>query len=247
MAATPGEGVPIPNLADVITTDDVSTKGTGNYKADYINWARVAHLLHQHAPGWQFHLTAAPDGGHVWRAPNGTGYVVGHFTGPTGQVTPDFPQAVMDNRNAAVPLDRIDARDITDSHRRCLCTAAAATFGLAWQLWAREEIENPHRETQQPPREAARPAPDRQMLVGAAVNRCKQAGLTAAGFEAMVAELGNGDATTIEQLPDPILRRLGTTGASDATVARWNGEEAPAITPPLADASVVRELAGATA
>ncbi len=243
--ATPGEGLPIPNLASVITTDDVSTKGTGTYKADYINWARVAHLLHEHAPGWQFHLTPAPDGGHVWQAPNGTGYVVGHFRGPAGQITPDFPQAVMDNRNAAVPMKSIGARDITDTHRRCLCTAAAATFGLAWQLWGKEEIENPHREEHP----AARPAADRQMLVGAAVNRCKEAGLSAEGFRAMVAELGKGKATTIEQLPDPILRRLGTTGAQDSTIARWNGEEAAdtAITPPLADASVVRELAGAGA
>lgn len=240
--ATPAEATAIPNLANVITSDDVSTKGTGTYKADYINWARVAHLLHEHAPGWQFHLTEAPDGGHIWRAPNGTGYVVGHFSGPGGQITPDFPQAVMDNRNAAVPMERIGARDITDTHRRCLCTAAAATFGLAWQLWGKEEIENPHREER-----PARPATDRQMMIGAAVNRCKEAGLTPAGFEAMVAELGKGQAVTIEQLPDNVLRRLGTTGAQSSSIARWNGEEEPPIMPPLADASVVRELAEASA
>lgn len=139
-----------PNLAGVITTDDVSTKGTGNFKADYVNWARIAHLLHQHAPGWEFHLRPTPaDFNHVWQAPNGTGYVVGYFTGPDGAVTPDFPQSVMDNRNAPIAYEKISARDVTDTHRRCLCTTAAYTFGLAYELWAKEEVENPHREESQ--------------------------------------------------------------------------------------------------
>ena len=137
---------PFPNLGDVITTDDVSQKGTGSYKADYINWCRTMHLLHVYAPGWQFALANAPGGGHVWKAPNETGYVVGYFIGPDRQTTPHFPQAIMDNRNNPVAFDKISARDLTDSHRRCLCTASAASFGLAWQLWAREEVENPHRE-----------------------------------------------------------------------------------------------------
>ena len=141
---------PFPNLANVITSDDVSQKGTGSYKADYINWCRTMHLLHEHAPGWQFHLAHYVDSSHVWQAPNGTAYVVGYFSGPDGQRTPDFPQAIMDNRNNAIPFDKVSARDLTDSHRRCLCTAAAAQFGLGWQLWAREEVENPHREEQKP-------------------------------------------------------------------------------------------------
>jgi len=139
---------PFPNLGNVITTDDVSQKGTGSYKADYVNWCRTMHLLHDHAPGWQFHLHIDVTlGSHVWKAPNGTAYVVGYFTGPNGERTPDFPQAIMDNRNNAIAFDKVSARDLTDSHRRCLCTAAAAQFGLAWQLWAREEVENPHRES----------------------------------------------------------------------------------------------------
>jgi hypothetical protein len=136
-----------PYLAGIITTDDVSTKGAGNFKADYVNWARIANLLHQHAPDWEFHLRPAPYGsGHIWKAPNDTGYVVGYFTGPNDACTPDFPQAVMDNRNAPVSYEKISARDVTDTHRRCLCTAAAYSFGLAYELWAKEEVENPHRD-----------------------------------------------------------------------------------------------------
>jgi hypothetical protein len=134
-----------PQLGGVISPDDISTKGSGSYAADYVNWAKIAHLLHVHAPGWQFTLSAAPDGGHVWRAPDGSGYVVGYFANGD-QVTPDFPQACMDNRNNPIPFERITARTLTDTHRRCLCTAAAFSFSLGFELWARVEVENPMRE-----------------------------------------------------------------------------------------------------
>ena len=135
----------MPNLGDVITTDDVSKKGTGKYTADYVNWCRVAHLLQDNAPGWQFHLAHYVDSSHVWKAPNGTGYIVGYFSGPNGERTPDFPQAVMDFKNNPVPYENITARDVTDTHRRALASCAAFTFGLAWQLWAREQVEDPMR------------------------------------------------------------------------------------------------------
>jgi hypothetical protein len=134
-----------PQLGGVITPDDISTKGSGSYAADYVNWAKIAHLLHVHAPGWQFTLSTAPDGGHIWRAPDGSGYVVGYFANGE-QVTPDFPQACMDNRNNPIPFERITARTLTDTHRRCLCTAAAFAFGLGYELWARVEVENPMRD-----------------------------------------------------------------------------------------------------
>ena len=145
-----------PNLGNVITTDDVSQKGTGSYKADYVNWCRTMHLLHEHAPGFQFHLAHYVDSGHVWKAPNGTAYVVGYFTGPDGQRTPDFPQAVMDNRNKAIPLEKITARDITDTQRRGMCMAAAMTFGLAYELWAKMPLESGYAA---PVEEAPTPAP----------------------------------------------------------------------------------------
>lgn len=138
----------IPNLAGVITSADVDEKGSGRFTAKYVNWARIAHLLHIHAPGWLFHLRPAPDGSHIWKAPNNTGYVIGYFTDPDGTPTPDFPQSCMDNRNDPIQYEKISARDVTDTHRRCLCTTAAAVFGLAYELWAKEEVENPYREDQ---------------------------------------------------------------------------------------------------
>ena len=141
-----------PHLGAVITKADVDTKGTGSYAADYVNWCRVSHILQDNGPGWQFQLVPTLDGNHVWQAPNGTAYVVGCFVHIDGTRTPDFPQAIMDNRNNAIPFEKVTARDLTDAHRRCLCSCCAAQFGYAWQLWAREPIENPHRD------EAAKPA-----------------------------------------------------------------------------------------
>jgi len=94
----------------------------------------------------------------IWPAPDGTAFVVGYFTGPGDQATADFPFPAMDNRNAPIALDKISARVLSDTHRRALCAAAAFTFGLGYELWAKEEVENPHREGKQAP-EPACPMP----------------------------------------------------------------------------------------
>ena len=129
-----------PNLAGVITKDDVYTKGTGSYAASYVAWAKIANHLHTHAPGWEFHLKPAQDGMHLWKAPDGTGYLVGYFTGPEDQATADFPFPVMDNRNNPVQYDKISARALTDAHRRALCACAAFSLSLGYELWAKEEV-----------------------------------------------------------------------------------------------------------
>lgn len=129
-----------PNLAGVITKDDVYTKGTGSYAASYVAWAKIANHLHTHAPGWEFHLKPAQDGTHLWKAPDGTGYLIGYFTGPEDQATADFPFPVMDNRNNPVQLDKISARALTDAHRRALCACAAFSLSLGYELWAKEEV-----------------------------------------------------------------------------------------------------------
>ena len=129
-----------PNLAGIITKDDVYTKGTGSYAASYVAWAKIANHLHTHAPGWEFHLKPAQDGAHLWKAPDGTGYLIGYFTGPEDQATADFPFPVMDNRNNPVQLDKISARALTDAHRRALCACAAFSLSLGYELWAKEEV-----------------------------------------------------------------------------------------------------------
>ena len=157
----------IPNLAGVISKDDVFRKGSGSYAADYVSWARIANHLHTSAPGWEFHLKPAPDGGHVWQAPDGSAYLVSYFTGPEDQATPDFVYPCQDNRNQPIRFDKVSCRTLTDSHRRALCANAAFTFSLGYELWAREEIEEAKGEpvatvevspkAEQKPKAAARP------------------------------------------------------------------------------------------
>ena len=130
-----------PNLAGVINKDDVFRKGTGSYAADYVSWARIANHLHTKAPGWEFALRESPDGGHVWKAPDGTGYIMGYFTGPEDETTVCFPYPCQDHRNQPIQYDKVSCRVLTDTHRRGLCAAAAYFFSLGYELWAREEIE----------------------------------------------------------------------------------------------------------
>lgn len=129
----------LPNLAKVATADLVESIGTGNFKASYINWSRTVHLLRENAAGWEPEIVLSASGEVLHRAPVGAFMMLRFRNGE--RVTEAVPQAVMDNRNAAIPFDKITARDITDTHRRGICLAAAMTFGLAYELWAKMPLE----------------------------------------------------------------------------------------------------------
>jgi hypothetical protein len=135
----PAQSLTFPNLAGVVTKDLIQEIGTGKYAAAYVNWSRTQNLLHQHAPGWAVEAKEAVDGTILHKAPAG-GYLLLRYVHPDGRVTPYAPQAVMDNRNAAIPYEKITARDITDTHRRGSCLVAALFFGLAYELWAKIEV-----------------------------------------------------------------------------------------------------------
>ena len=142
----------IPNLAGVATQELVEQIGGGNFKASYINWSRTLHLLRTHAPGWLPELVATPAGETLHAAPVGA-FLMIRFRHADGTVTPEVPQAIMDARNAAIATPKITARDITDTHRRGVCMAAALTFGLAYELWAKVALESGYGE------QAAEPVP----------------------------------------------------------------------------------------
>lgn len=139
----------IPNLAGVATSNLVEQIGTGKFSASYINWSRTMALLREHAPGWQPELVTAPDGYVLHQAPVGAYLLIRFRNGDV--TTPPVPQAVMDTRNAAIPIERITARDITDTHRRGVCMAAAFTFGLAYELWAKLPLESGYADAPPPP------------------------------------------------------------------------------------------------
>jgi len=158
-----------PYLAGIITADDVRQKGTGSYAADYISWAKVMQLINEHAPGWH------PEMGQLAFAPDQTGYVPVRFVhAESGKQTPWFPQSIMNNRNQPIAAEKISARDITDTHRRGICSAAACFFSLGYELWAREdyaqaepqvEPAKPAAKAEQPTQKAeSAPAPNRDDL-----------------------------------------------------------------------------------
>ena len=69
----------------------------------------------------------------------------------------------------------------------------------------------------------AAPLPDSE-LIAKAYAACGDAGLSDDGLIALVDELSQGAAQTLDQLPVPILQRLAKGGVSPETVVRCNGE-----------------------
>jgi hypothetical protein len=69
----------------------------------------------------------------------------------------------------------------------------------------------------------AAPLPDSD-LIAKAYAACGDAGLSDDGLIALVDELSQGAAQTLDQLPVPILQRLAKGGVSPETVVRCNGE-----------------------
>jgi hypothetical protein len=147
----------LPNLAGVATNDLVETIGGGNFKASYINWSRTLNLLREHAPGWLPETVPNSEGGLLHAAPVGCYLLIRFRNGE--QTTPAVPQAVMDPRNAAIPHDKITARDLTDTHRRGICLAAAMTFGLAYELWAKLPLESGYDEDERDAKTSRQSAP----------------------------------------------------------------------------------------
>lgn len=148
----------LPNLAGVASRDLVEKIGTGRFEASYINWSRTLNLLRTHAPGWTANCITADGGGLLHKAPVGA-YLLIQFVHTDGSETPAVPQAVMDNRNNAIPYEKITARDVTDTQRRGTCMAAAFTFGLAYELWAKMPLESGYQsETEAPAAPKASPS-----------------------------------------------------------------------------------------
>lgn len=126
-------------MAGVITANDVRQKGTGKFAADFVSWAKVMQLINQHHNGWQPQLAMNPEGGHVFKAPNGSAYIVISFIHPEQGETTEWPYAVTNNSNQPIQFDSVTCADLAKAHRRAICSAAAAFFSLGYELWAREE------------------------------------------------------------------------------------------------------------
>ena len=125
-----------PNLAGVINPDDLFKKRP-RLCGDVHCIAKVS--IHEHANGWECDMAAllmAPTSGNPqWhRLPGAV------FPGPRGQVTADFAlrhhQLQQPSRSSW--SRSIPPRSATPSAVVCAC--AAFTFGLGYELWAKEEV-----------------------------------------------------------------------------------------------------------
>lgn len=134
--------IELPNLAGVATSDLVESIGSGSYKADYINWSRTLQLFRQHAPGWFVELEIHPETGVLWHQPVGANLML-RLRHISGFATPSVPQAVMDYKNKSILLSDITSRHVTDTHRRGACLALNFFTGLAYELWAKIDLEDP--------------------------------------------------------------------------------------------------------
>lgn len=196
-----------PNLAGVATKDLVETIGSGSFKASYINWSRTMQLLRENAPGWMVDYEPSADG-LLHRAPVG-GYLMICFRHVDGSVTPALPQAVMDHKNNAIPYDKITARDITDTQRRGMCMAAAMTFGLAYELWAKMPLESGYAAGNSAPEPAPKAAP--------------------AAKKAAPATTGGTSEATEADFREAALAKGFTTFATDELVKLINGDYAKGL------------------
>jgi hypothetical protein len=78
------------------------------------------------------------------------------------------------------------------------------------------------------PAPAAEPTAE---LIASAYAACADAGLSDDGLMALIGEISNGAASTLDQLPKATLERLASAGVSAETVARCNGAEDPGDLP----------------
>ena len=157
-----------PILDNIIQPSDVYEKAGRKY----CKWSRIAYYLNNHAKGWNFQLklnsespTSPSFFDAVWKAPDGTGYLMCYFTDPQGGETGLFPYAIMDNRNNPIKIDRISARDVSDSHRRALAACAAFTFSLGYELWAFNEVASANE--QEKPHKSRQAAPPQNVFIAA--------------------------------------------------------------------------------
>lgn len=144
-------GAAFPNLDGVATGADVSSKGSGSFKAQYINWAKTSQYLRDHAPGWMPQAVPSKAGELVHYSPNGSCYLLMRFEHQDGRVTASVPHAIMDAKMNSVAADRVSSRDISDAFVRGMCKAAALCFGLAWQMWSKDDPLERHRSLEDKP------------------------------------------------------------------------------------------------
>ena len=137
-----GNHIEIPDLAGVITKQDVDQKGSN---ASYVNWSKTLQLLRKHAPGWLLEVQendgAESAGSFLFPSSKGCSVRV-RYRHVSGFATPWVMQALMDFKNNDVSLGQAGDVAINKAIMRGACKAACVHFGLAYELWAKDPVED---------------------------------------------------------------------------------------------------------
>ena len=145
-----GNHIEIPDLAGVITKQDVDQKGSN---AAYVNWSKTLQLLRKHAPGWLLEVQendgAESAGSFLFPSAKGCSVRV-RYRHVSGFATPWVMQALMDFKNNDVSLGQAGDVAINKAIMRGACKAACVHFGLAYELWAKDPIEDAYDPTDTP-------------------------------------------------------------------------------------------------
>lgn len=111
--------------------DEIDVKDAGSYKLSYLNWATAWRTMKKVYPDANYRLIENAEGNPLWNI-NGYGMLKCAVSTMGVEHIETFP--IMDNRNNAVKVEAIDARDINDSMQRGL-TKACARFGVGLYIY----------------------------------------------------------------------------------------------------------------
>lgn len=111
---------------------DIDWKEMGyGKKLAYLSWAVAWRKFKEFYPDANYRLIETPEGSPLWNV-NGYGMLKCAVSACDTEFVETFP--VMDNKNASIAIESIDARDVNDAMQRGL-TKAIARFGVGLYIF----------------------------------------------------------------------------------------------------------------
>lgn len=119
-------------LSEVDITEHIKKKNN----IMYLPWSKAWMVIKTIYPKAEFRVMQSA-GGNRYHTDGKTAWVETCLT--IGDATEREALAVMDYKNASIPLDKLTSADVENSIKRCF-VKNAALFGLGLSLWTGEEI-----------------------------------------------------------------------------------------------------------
>lgn len=111
---------------------DIDWKEMGyGKKLAYLSWAVAWRKFKEFYPDANYRLIETPEGSPLWNV-NGYGMLKCAVSACDTEFVETFP--IMDNKNASIAIESIDARDVNDAMQRGL-TKAIARFGVGLYIF----------------------------------------------------------------------------------------------------------------